>query len=167
MGSTTPPFDYSNSTTTSPRSSTTSKKSTPAYLRSARKSLKATPPSSTWKETLKHSCLQRARRKKSQAISRLRFSPSSVVVGNSISNNSSDAVRQVVQEELRESGVAVLRGALSDEPMMMDLDEKEEGEYAISEAELYKLMQEVEEELQRDGKFYNLHVIERTIPLNL
>lgn len=100
---------------------------------------------------LKHSCLERARRKRQEVISRHRHddSPSST--------QSNDAARQVVQEELRECGVGIIRGGLcleGNEPMLhvvMD-DDDDDDEYAISEAELYKLMQEVQEELQRDGK---------------
>jgi Replication protein A interacting N-terminal len=105
-----------------------------------RRPLKQTTPSPSWKDALKQECLERARQKRQEAIwkSRLR-----------------QTARQLVEDELRESGVAIVRGDHLPMPSSLDTTSMSD-DYAISEAELYELMQEVEEELQRhDGELCN------------
>lgn len=58
-----------------------------------------------------------------------------------------NTARLLVQDELRTSGVAIIQQQQPDVEMSLEGEENN----AISEAELYQLMQEVEEELQRDG----------------
>ena len=91
---------------------------------------------SSWKETLLESCLQRARKRRAEAASRRRQEL---------------IARMLVEEELEESGVGVLPLSQSSEEGegADDMDTGGE-EYAISEEELYELMQEVEEKLQRE-----------------
>lgn len=56
--------------------------------------------------------------------------------------------RMVIEEELEETGISVMDTTIESFESDAAADE-----YAISEAELYELMQEVEDELQRDGEF--------------
>jgi len=137
MGSTTPPWRRTHS-------------------KPQRRPLKTPAPSpSSWKDTLKQTCLERARRKKQEMLWRKRLDSQASTTTN---NNSNDA-RQLVEEELRQSGVAIVRGVIVEGAMLPSTVDsemtvpEEEDEHAISESELYQLMQEVEEELQRDGKF--------------
>lgn len=105
-----------------------------------RRPLKLTTPSPSWKDTLKQGCLERARRKRQEAIWK--------------SRRHHETARQLVEDELRESGVAIIRGGKDPPTPSLDtvVSMTEEQDYAISESELYELMQEVEEELQRDGE---------------
>lgn len=112
------------------------KRHSPPQNQLRRVPLKQTTPSPSWKDALKQECLERARQKRQEAIwkSRLR-----------------QTARQLVEDELRESGVAIVRGDHLPMPSPLDTSSMSE-DYTISEAELYELMQEVEEELQRDGE---------------
>ena len=161
MGSTAPLPDHASPWTTTRR--------TPAHQRPARRPHKSSVPSPLpWKDALKQGCLERARRKRQETIWRNRRldSPSS----------DQETARQLVEDELRESGVAIhVRAALTEiaetstctdsamvhsEAIMSErTTEGVEDDYAISESELYKLMQEVEEELQRDGKFMSVSTV--------
>jgi flagellar motor protein MotB len=146
-------------------SSSTELKKTPAYLRPPRRPLKETPP--PWKDALKHSCLERARRERQKdAISsrRCRFH---------FHDFHHERARHVVQEELHECGIGIRRGGgggggggeemeqvmqrhyTTETPRENDKEQQQQqqddDEYEISQDELYELMQQVEEELLRQG----------------
>lgn len=150
MGSTATPSSISPWTTTT---QTTQRIVIPAYQKSKRRPLKTPAPSpSSFKDTLKQNCLERVRRnKRHEALWRHRLSPPNTTA------------RDLVHEELRECGVSVQQGAVflegtaagtRDSAMMIDEATRKGDEYAISESELYELMQEVEEELQRNGMYF-------------
>ena len=92
-----------------------------------------TAPLSSWRENFRESCLERARRNRERYMKTKRQS-----------------ARELIEEELEESGVLV-----GESRKRKGLEEfLVEEEYSISEDDLYALMQEVEEELQRDGTWY-------------
>jgi hypothetical protein len=139
-------------------SSSTELKKTPAYLRPPRRPLKETPP--PWKDALKHSCLERARRERQKdAISSRRRHCH-------FHDFHHERARNVVQEELHECGIGIRRGGggeemeqvtqrhcTSETPRENDKEQQQQDddEYEISQDELYELMQQVEEELLRQG----------------
>jgi hypothetical protein len=105
-----------------------------------RRPLKLTTPSPSWKDTLKQACLERARRKRQEAVWKSRRR-----------HEHPETAKQLVEDELRESGVSIRGEKEPPQTPSLDADESNADEYfAISESELYELMQEVEEELQRD-----------------
>jgi hypothetical protein len=139
-------------------SSSTELKKTPAYLRPPRRPLKETPP--PWKDALKHSCLERARRERQKdAISSRRHFH--------FHDFHQKRARNVVQQELHECGIGIRRGGggeemeqvtqrhcTSETPRENDKEQQQQqddDEYEISQDELYELMQQVEEELLRQG----------------
>lgn len=88
---------------------------------------------SSWRENFKQSCLERARRNREIYVKTKRQS-----------------ARELMEEELEESGVLV-----GESKKRKGVEELAAGEeYSISEDDLYALMQEIEEELQRDGTWY-------------
>ena len=90
-------------------------------------------PSPSWRANFKQSCLERARRNRDSHIKAKRQS-----------------ARELIEEELEESGVMIGESRKRKEPEEFLSEE----DYFISEYDLYELMQEVEEELQRDGTWY-------------
>mmetsp|Transcript_28509 Transcript_28509/g.66224 ORF Transcript_28509/g.66224 Transcript_28509/m.66224 type:complete len:206 (-) Transcript_28509:619-1236(-) len=93
--------------------------------------------SPSWKETLKQSCIERARRKRNELLHAKR--------------SADPVVRMLVEEELEECGVSVV----SEIPNSQTTTDSTGAdvipdEFAISEDEMYALMQEVEDELQRN-----------------
>jgi hypothetical protein len=108
---------------------------------SHRRPLKLTTVSPSLRDTLKQGCLERARRKRQEAIwkSRRRHDP--------------QTAQELVQDVIRESGVTI-RGRKEPPTPFWDTESDSllEEDYTISESELYELMQEVEKELQRDGE---------------
>lgn len=142
-------------------SSCTELKKTPAYLRPPRRPLKETPP--PWKDALKHSCLERARRERQKdAISSRRRHCH-------FHDFHHERARNVVQEELHECGIGIRGGGGEEEEEMEQVTQRhyttetprendkeqqqqqDDDEYEISQDELYELMQQVEEELLRQG----------------
>jgi hypothetical protein len=102
---------------------------------------KLTRVSPSLKDTLRQGCLERVRRKRQEAIwkSRRRHDP--------------ETAKQLVQDEIRESGVVIRREKEPPTPSLnTESDSLLEEDYTISESEMYELMQEVEKELQRDGE---------------
>jgi hypothetical protein len=162
MGS---PYNHNNNNNnnSNSNSNSTELKKIPAYLRPPRRPLKETPP---WKDALKHSCLERARRQRQEdAISsrrRRRFH-----------DFHHERARNVVQEELHECGIGIRGigggggGGGAEEEEMEQLmqrhysmqtphkndkeQQQQDDQYEISQDELYELMQQVEEELLRQG----------------
>jgi len=127
---------------------------------------KITPTASkTWKENLRRACLERARQ-------RQRRRPSSNNNHDDDDNEDSSnmmmmvpAVRQMVEEELRQRSIAVRAPCFSDEPeptnelssmAMMDSDEQSneivvpKAQHFISEEELLELLEEMEQEMERE-----------------
>lgn len=151
-----------------------------------------------WKESFREACFERARKNRRDAIWKKRLNNASQreqpqqLRDNSNSNEHNSDVRTVVEQELREQGVAIvtpsiqerlgvgapftsispthsaLRSAASLQPPQQSalvsestkLDGERQGhefsnnvtENYMSEAELYELLQELEEEVQRHGK---------------
>lgn len=98
-------------------------------------------PSPSWRDTLKQSCLERARRTRRDSYMKAKRQE----------RQQSDALalRELIQEELENSGVTVGNAESKKRKDPEELDE-----CFFSEDDLYQLMQEVEEELQRDGTWY-------------
>lgn len=110
-----------------PRSSPPAGRTAPRYAHLR------TPPSiskeEAWKDTLKQSCLERARRKRAELVHQAR--------------TRQQVARTLVQESCLESGISIV----SSRYQLMNVEEQGES-YAITEEELYQLMQQVEAELQ-------------------
>jgi hypothetical protein len=149
----------------------------PLVARFRRQEAAVATPSPGWKESLRQACLDRARRKRRDLVMRKRRQLS-------FDDNDAaeyQPARMVVEEELRHRGVAIHSACFEEEstaisqecgigsdPMMtamtQDDDEGEEpmdtpysrsiGDHFISEEDLFDLLQEVENELQRDGEFF-------------
>lgn len=121
-----------------------------------RRPLKSATSSPAWKDSLKQGCIGRARRKRQEAIWKSRLDI----------NNSEDTARQLVEDELRESGVTIraetenpMTPSLNPEPAAADdTSGLDHVDHAISEAELYELMQDVYEELQQNGTSMYIYI---------
>mmetsp|Transcript_21331 Transcript_21331/g.32873 ORF Transcript_21331/g.32873 Transcript_21331/m.32873 type:complete len:355 (-) Transcript_21331:1609-2673(-) len=167
----------------------------------------STTSSTAWKNALKQSCIERARRNRRKRVLASRKNNSTtngeLVVGRGERGNDNShevAARQLVQQELRDSGIAIFSPGMdnnnynnnddssscllpvtpqhsispphatqlsySPETMMEEdskitnhkqsqhegllLSDAEHDDYVLSELEYYELMQEVEDELQRE-----------------
>jgi len=119
----------------SPPCSTT--RSTPRYSHLRPMTFSSQSPSPSWRDTLKQSCLERARRTRRDSYMKAKRQE----------RQQSDALalRELIQEELENSGVTVGNAESKKRKDPEELDE-----CFFSEDDLYQLMQEVEEELQRD-----------------
>lgn len=138
-----------------------------------------------WKDTLRQACVNRARKNRRDLIWRKRQQHQPQNIDNNSNSNEITMVRTVVEQELRQQGVAVVSpglfgkstggssyydhqnnqspissGVHPSSPTTGYTDAVEE-EYALSEEELYELLQEVEEEMRRSEEELLEEVLEQ------
>ena len=153
-------------------------------------------PSPAWRQALKQSCLDRARKNRREAVLRSRglsptgtgtlsFTPLKAAIAGMASPPPKGDAKALVEEELRDKGVSVLfntpqpggqgsvpqygmaktlfAGTANSNNTIMEDEADHAYEHAISMDEVYALMRDVEEELQKEEArlLEELHAMEQ------